>query len=206
VYDALNDSPTLTEMAVLSIYHLFIAIPYTRRVRQPEEVALNAISPGPLHAEIRDHCQQLVENPELILDFDPDKYQLATFDRNLVARDDIMVETKKLHDCGKLPCLRQMLTRFLEGAKATWIRFSSEFAPGGLIDGLNDAEKGRIWLPATNNINEGTLGSFIKHMRENPTAALATHNGLAMFKHNKTQAFMEMWFAPEDHQYVMQAA
>ncbi|KAJ7784794.1 hypothetical protein B0H14DRAFT_3506998 [Mycena olivaceomarginata] len=35
---------------------------------------------------------------------------------------------------------------------------------------------------------------------------LATHNGLVMFKCNETQAFMEMWFTSEDHQYVMQAA
>ncbi|KAJ6470311.1 hypothetical protein DFH09DRAFT_954862, partial [Mycena vulgaris] len=87
-----------------------------------------------------------------------------------------------------------------------WIRFSSEFAPSGLIDGLNDAEKGRIWLPATNDRNEGALGSFIVYMRGNPTAALATHNGLAMFKRNQTQGFMDMWFSPEDHQYTMRAA
>ncbi|KAJ7817071.1 hypothetical protein B0H13DRAFT_1923164 [Mycena leptocephala] len=97
-------------------------------------------------------------------------------------------------------------TRFLEGAKSTWIRFSSEFAPGGLIDGLNDDEKGRIWLPATNDRNEGALGSFIVYMRGNPTAALATHNGLAMFKRNETQMFMDTWFTPDDHQYVMKAA
>jgi hypothetical protein len=80
VYDALNDGPTLTELAVLAIYHLFVAVPYTRRVRAPEEVALNAISLGPLHEEIRDHCQLLIDTPELILDFDDESYLLATFD------------------------------------------------------------------------------------------------------------------------------
>ncbi|KAJ7915018.1 hypothetical protein B0H13DRAFT_2324819 [Mycena leptocephala] len=142
----------------------------------------------------------------MILDFDEETYALATFDGKEVVRDDVLAEIKKLYDSGKLPCLRQMLVRFLEGAKSTWIRFSSEFAPGGLIDGLNDNEKGRIWLPATNDRNEGALGSFIVYMRGNPTAALATHNGLAMFKRNETQTFMDTWFTPEDHQYVMKAA
>ncbi|KAJ7744781.1 hypothetical protein DFH07DRAFT_776983 [Mycena maculata] len=148
----------------------------------------------------------LIDNPELILDFDKEKYELATFDGKPVARNDVLVEIKRLHDSGKLPYLKQILVRLLEGAKATWIRFSSEFAPGGVIDGLNDAEKGSIWLPATNDRNEGALRSFIGHMHDTPTAALATHNGLAMFKRNATQAFMDMWFEAEDHQYVMKVA
>ncbi|KAJ7907868.1 hypothetical protein B0H13DRAFT_1618086 [Mycena leptocephala] len=206
VHDALDDGPTLTELAVLSLYHLFIAIPYIRRVREPEEVALNAISLGPLHAEIQDHCAMLLETPELVLDFDEEQYRMATFDGQPVARGEVMVEIQKLYGSGKLPYLREMFVRFLEGAKSTWLRFSSEFAPGGLIDGLNDAEKGRIWLPATNDRNEGALGSFIVYMRGIPTAALATHNGLAMFQRNQTQGFMDMWFSPEDHQYTMRAA
>ncbi|KAJ7439821.1 hypothetical protein FB451DRAFT_1415467 [Mycena latifolia] len=206
VYNTLEDGPTLTKLAVLALYHIFFAIHYQRRVRTPEEVALNAISLGPLHAEIRDHCQKIIDCPDMILGFDEESYSLATFDGKEVARDDVLAEIKKLHSSGKLPCLRQMLVRFLEGAKSTWIRFSSEFAPGGLIDGLNDAEKGRIWLPATNDRNEGALGSFIVYMRGNPTAVLATHNGLAMFKRNETQMFMDTWFTPDDHQYVMKAA
>jgi hypothetical protein len=164
VYDVLNDGPTLTELAVLSIYHLFITILYTRRVREPEEVALNAISLGPLHGEIQDHCAILLKTPELVLDFDEEQYRIATFDGQPVARGEVMVEIKKLYDSGKLPYLCEMFIRFLEGAKSTWIRFSSEFAPRGLIDGLNDDEKGRIWLPATNDWNEGALGSFIVYM------------------------------------------
>jgi hypothetical protein len=206
VYLALEDGPTLTELAVLALYHIFFVIPYQCRVRTPEEVALNAISLGPLHAEIQDHCQKIIDCPDMILDFDEETYALATFDGKEVVRDDVLAEIKKLYGSGKLPCLRQMLVRFLEGAKSTWIRFSSEFAPGGLIDGLNDTEKGRIWLPATNDRNEGALGSFIVYMRGSPTAALATHNGLAMFKRNETQTFMDTWFTSEDHQYVMKAA
>ncbi|KAJ6588296.1 hypothetical protein B0H19DRAFT_1301001 [Mycena capillaripes] len=190
VHDALDDGPTLTELAVLSIYHLFITIPYTRHVCEPEEVALNAISLGPLHAEIQDHCAMLLESPDL----------------TPVARGEVMVEIQKLYGRGKLPYLCEMFVRFFEGAKSTWIRFSLEFAPGGLIDGLNNAEKGRIWLPATNDRNEGALRSFIVYMRESPTAALATHNGLAMFRRNQTQGFIDMWFSPEDHQYTMRAA
>ncbi|KAJ7060824.1 hypothetical protein C8F01DRAFT_1253302 [Mycena amicta] len=56
VKDTLEDPPTLTKLAVMAIYHLFVATPYMRRVRAPKDVALNAISLGPLHAEILAHC------------------------------------------------------------------------------------------------------------------------------------------------------
>ncbi|KAJ7650528.1 hypothetical protein FB45DRAFT_1017922 [Roridomyces roridus] len=206
VYNALDDGPTLTELCVLALYHIFFSVPYTRRVRVPEEVALNTISLGPLHAEIRDHCQKIIDDPDFILDFDDDKYELATFDGKPPFRDDVLAEIKKLHDCGKTPYLREMLVRFLQGAKSTWIRFCSEYALGGVIDGLNDSEKGAVWLPATNDRNEGGLGSYIGEMREFPTMALAIHNGMGMFRRNETQAFMDMWFEPEDHQYLMVTA
>ncbi|KAJ7877232.1 hypothetical protein B0H14DRAFT_3784454 [Mycena olivaceomarginata] len=42
----------------------------------------------------------------------------------------------------------------------TWIRFSSEFAPGGLIDQSSATEKQLAWMPSTNDANEGALGAY----------------------------------------------
>jgi hypothetical protein len=38
--------------------------------------------------------------------------------------------------------------------------FTSEFAPGGLIDEATAEERELAWMPATNDENEGALGSF----------------------------------------------
>ncbi|KAF7303520.1 hypothetical protein MIND_00581200 [Mycena indigotica] len=206
VYDGLHDPPTLTELAVLAVYHILITVPYMRIVRQDSHVALNAIDLGPLHRDIRDHCQLLIENPDLILDFDEQLYPLATFDGREPANLTVLSQIKALSEMGTLPYLEAMLVTFLEGAMATWIRFSSEFAPGGIIDGLSEDEKARIWLPATNDHNEGALGSYVVWARNNATGALHTFNGLAMAQRNNVDAFAQNFLTKEDHHYILAAA
>ncbi|KAF7296200.1 hypothetical protein HMN09_01088700 [Mycena chlorophos] len=187
VYDGLYDPPTLTELAVLAIYHLFVGSPsHARAVRQPEEVALNAIQLGDLHAQMRDHCDKLVANPDLVLEAESETYELAAFDGKPLPRDDVMRQIKKLRADGQLPHLEQMLVRFLTGAKAT--------------------DKGRIWLPATNDHNEGALGGFIVYLRTHPSASLLVANAIAMYKRNHTQDWMNAWFSAEDHQHLIREA
>ncbi len=60
----------------------------------------------------------------------------------------------------ELPHLSPLLVAFFEGAAATWKRFTSEFAPGGLINEATTQEKDSAWMPPTNDANEGALGSL----------------------------------------------
>ncbi|KAF7358820.1 hypothetical protein MSAN_01221600 [Mycena sanguinolenta] len=203
----LKDPPTLTELAVLALYHVTISAPYMRAVRQDEDtIGLNAITLRPFHRDICDHCQALIDNPDLWLDFDPEVFALATFDGKTPARPELLHQIKQLNENGMLPHLDVMFPKFLEGALATWIRFSSEFVPGGVIDGLTDADKQRIWLPATNDRNEGALGGWVVWAQNNPTGALHTHNGLGMYRRNGTYEFCRTFFTPEDHKHVVAAA
>ncbi|KAJ7064012.1 hypothetical protein C8F01DRAFT_955585, partial [Mycena amicta] len=208
VSDGLNDGPTLTELAVLAIYHIVITVPYMQFVRQDSAVALNGASLGPFHARVREHCELLIEQPELVLGFDSEVYALATLDGE--SPDScglaLLERVKSLNDAGSLPHLQEMFVKFVEGAMATWIRFSSEYAPGGIIDGLDDAMKERIWRPATNDVNEGALGSYVVWARNNQTGALHTHNGLAMCQRNGADAFARRFFAADDYQFVIAAA
>ena len=41
-------------------------------------------------------------------------------------------------------------------------RFTSEYAPGGLIDEATEEEKNHAWMPLTNDVNEGALGSVVE--------------------------------------------
>ena len=50
------------------------------------------------------------------------------------------------------------LIAFFEAAGKTWQCFTSEFAPGGLIDETTAEEKEVAWMPPTNDANEGALG------------------------------------------------
>ncbi|KAJ7059127.1 hypothetical protein C8F01DRAFT_989706 [Mycena amicta] len=208
VSDGLHDGPTLTELAVMAIYHLLITVPYMQFVRQDDAVALNGASLGPFHARVREHCELLIEQPELVLGFDLDDYALAALNGELPDSDGLALldRVKSLNDAGSLPYLQEMFVKFVDGAMATWIRFSSEYAPGGIVDGLSDAMIERVWRPATNNVNEGALGSYVVWARNNQTGALHTHNGLAMCQRNGTDAFAARFFSAADYSFVIAAA
>ena len=95
-----------------------------------------------------------------------------------------------------------LLVAFFGGAFETWKRFTSEFAPGGLIDEATAEEKALAWMPATNDVNEGALGSFCVLMQHQPQLTLLQYNAQAMFYHNNTQAFMEKNFQDEDYKFI----
>ncbi|KAF8811731.1 hypothetical protein BYT27DRAFT_7088815, partial [Phlegmacium glaucopus] len=111
---------------------------------------------------------------------------------------------KKIHELSPtLPHLQDLLLVFFKGAAETWERFTSEFAPGGLIDEATTEEKELAWMPATNDVNEGALGSFRHLMRYQPQLTLLNHNALAMFFRNNTQAFMAAKFTEAvDYQHL----
>ncbi|KAF8800835.1 hypothetical protein BYT27DRAFT_7116520, partial [Phlegmacium glaucopus] len=73
----------------------------------------------------------------------------------------------------------------------------------GLIDEATTEEKELAWMPATNDVNEGALGSFRHLMRYQPQLTLLNHNALAMFFRNNTQAFMAAKFTEAvDYQHL----
>ena len=59
-----------------------------------------------------------------------------------------------------LPHIKELLIVFFQAALETWEWFTSEFAPGEAIDQATTEERELAWLPATNDENEGALGSF----------------------------------------------
>jgi hypothetical protein len=56
--------------------------------------------------------------------------------------------------------LSDVLVRFFQGALETWKRFTTEFTPGGVINEATGFQKELSWMPATNDVNEGILGSY----------------------------------------------
>ncbi|TFK16880.1 hypothetical protein FA15DRAFT_739248, partial [Coprinopsis marcescibilis] len=95
----------------------------------------------------------------------------------------------------------------LQGAAATWSRFTSEFAPGGLIDEATQEERDLAWMAPTNDVNEGTLGAFQLMMCKQPQLSLLGYNLQAMYFHNDTAAFIKHCFVkPEDFKFLHKMA
>jgi hypothetical protein len=68
LYKDLQDIPTLTELAVLSLYSQSVCITYMKQVCG--DAKTSALDLGPLHDDVKSHCKAIIENPGLLLDSD----------------------------------------------------------------------------------------------------------------------------------------
>ena len=148
--------------------------------------------------------QKIIANPDILLGSDA-SYATATLDGEEWQNPAVI---EKIHDIStSLPHLQDLLVVFFKGTAETWKRFTSEFAPGGLIDAATAEERELVQMPATNDKNEDALGSFRHLMWNQPQLTLLNHNVLAMFFRNNTQAFMAAKFTePADYQFLRQLA
>jgi hypothetical protein len=201
--NALADPCTITEFVAMVIYQNVITHPYMRQVRVPGTENINVLDLGPLHRTINDHCQSILDDPDIIFGGDM-SYTSATLDGKPWSDPEAMAAAITL--IPSLPFIRPITLAFFRGAQATWIRFSAEFAPGGVIDHATATEKQKAWMPPTNDANEGSLGGYRVAIRGKPSLTLHQYNSQAMFRRNNTQAFMDALFSPEDHAYIRREA
>ena len=89
------------------------------------------------------------------------------------------------------------------GAANGWDIFTAEFAIGGLIDSLTPAQLQLLFIPATNDANEGGLGSWHIHLCYNPNSMTATFSTKACLERNDTENFILTQMTDDDHQHVM---
>ena len=186
--NALQCDCTKSELAVLSLYAEAVSYPYMKSIRSSDEANQNMLNLGPLHSRVYKHIEMVIENPDLLLgkEISP---STATLNGENWQNPSVILKIQELEP--SLPHLRELLVVFFQAALETWERFTSEFAPGGAIDQATTEEKELAWLPATNDENEGALGSFRRLIRHQPQLTLLDYNALAMFFRNNTQAFMQ---------------
>src|SRR5260370_27668604 len=157
---------------------------------------------GPLYQKVSTHIWTIIINPSNLLCENPSSVT-ASLDGNEWQHPNIF---KSIRDLG-LPNLDELLIAFFTGVDETWTHFTSEFAPGGLIDAATTEEWDLAWMPATNNENEGALGLFHKLIRQQPQLTMQGYNGLTMFFHNNTQLFMKAKFTTdEDYKFLHKLA
>ncbi|CDO75906.1 hypothetical protein BN946_scf184768.g8 [Trametes cinnabarina] len=200
VYKGLQDIPTLTELAALTLYAQAITHPYMRIARSSQ----NGLKLGPLHDKLQCHIQVLIDHPELLLG-DAADYRKATLDGKLWERPEAVETVHKMAQ--NFPHLRQIFVAFLQGALTTWGRFSQEFAKGGAIDCATEAELDTAWVSSTNDHNEGALGSRCSWSHSRPNASEAYYNAQAKYHSNATEDFIQAHLhLPEDQQHLRAVA
>ncbi|KAH9898167.1 hypothetical protein C8Q73DRAFT_779911 [Cubamyces lactineus] len=199
VYNALQDVPTLTELAALTLYAQAITQPYIRVARRHQ----NGLLLGPLHHRLKTHIQSLIDNPDLLLSAGA-TFHTASLDGLDWEHPEAVSTVLKM--APSLPYLKPIFVAFLRGALTTWTRFTQEFAPGGAIDRASDAERDAAWIFPTNDHNEGALGRFRVWARSHPNGTEAYYNAQARVSHNQTEEFMAVHLTSEDDQKYLRAA
>ena len=199
LYNALKCNSTLTELAVMALYAQAISHPYIQHIRAPGK-DLNMLDLGPLHNEVLIHMQKIINTPDLLVGPKVSHTTGALYGQKWETPE-LFPTVKAMAD--RMPHLKQLVVVFFNGAKETWKRFASEFTPGGIIDEATFEEKDLAWIPPTNDLNEGLLGSYRQFMRFKPLASLLHFNANAMYQRNDTQAWVDKNFLEEDHRDVM---
>ncbi|KAF8059514.1 hypothetical protein FPV67DRAFT_1426248 [Lyophyllum atratum] len=202
VFKALTDIATLTELCVLALYSLSVSHPYMRSVRV-SGVQKNALDLKPLHVEVKVHCNAIIDKPTLLLAPDA-SHMTGSLDGKLWERPEVFYAIHQL--APSLPHLEPCLVAFFRGALDTWNRFTSEFEENGVISRLSASQKARIHIPATNDHNEGALGSLRVAMRAAPNLSLRKFNSKTMYKTNRTHAFISRRCRTADQKYLREAA
>ena len=157
LWNALHCTATKTELAVLTMYGQAISIPYTKCIQRFEAEKVNMLDLGDFHQKVLNHISKIIANPHILLS-PTVGFEVGTLDGDLWELPGSVAAVHSL--APGLPHLQPVLVEFFSGAANTWERFTSEFTPGGLIDEATPFGKDLAWLPPTNDINEGALGSF----------------------------------------------
>ena len=203
IYLGLHDNPTITELCVLILYALSVTHPYMRQVRGPNATETNLLDMGPVHDKVIAHCRAIIDNPDLLLSSEA-SYTTGSMDGVIWEQPDAFYAVHAL--ASGLPHLRGAMIAFFEGALDTWLRFTSEYQPDGLIASASAAERLRAYMLPTNDDNEGGLGEKRVTTRHAPNMTLESHNARATYRKNNTSAFIRKTLTLTDWKYLRRKA
>ncbi|KAF8157912.1 hypothetical protein B0H34DRAFT_674423 [Crassisporium funariophilum] len=160
---------------------------------------INILDLGPLHKKVKAHCIKIIDNPTLLLAANT-SHTAGTLDGKLWQRPEAFYAVHQM--APTLPHLELCLVALYRGALKTWNWFTSKFEEDGAIHGLSNAAKCRIHMSATNNHNEGALGSLRVAMQAAPNLSLQKFNSKMMYKKNGTHTFVDAECTPADKKFI----
>ncbi|KAI0035026.1 hypothetical protein K488DRAFT_83488 [Vararia minispora EC-137] len=129
--------------------------------------------------------------------------QIAELDRQLSARTQTEAIRQNAH---LMPYLLPQMLNYIATALDTYENgpYSDEFKEGGVIDTSTIAERCKVFLPATNDHNEGALGAL---RASDPSMTTTTFLASLMFSRNNTETFLrQMLNTAADQAYLLREA
>ncbi|KAJ7133049.1 hypothetical protein C8R44DRAFT_730245 [Mycena epipterygia] len=176
ILKGLNCVATMTEMVALSLYGVSVSWPYMAMVRGTKEQPINLLSLTDLHRKLPVFCAYISANPHILLDptTPPEKLTILMISYSLQFGNSF----------------GNFLIMF-SGCETGWIQFTPEFQVGGTFDCLTPEQRAILFIPSTNDANEGMLGSYRVHMRYHPNSTARSFSNQTRTERNNTEAFIK---------------
>ncbi|KAF8234101.1 hypothetical protein L208DRAFT_1263661 [Tricholoma matsutake] len=148
------------------------------------------------------HCA-IIKTPQLLLSLDVN-CKTGALDGKSWEWPKLFYAVQRMAD--SLLHLEPCLIAFFKGALETWEQFSSEFMDGGKISQLSEAKKDCLFIPATNDHNEGTLESLQQTWWCALNMTIGQYNARMLYKQNNTSSFVQSVLGPQSHKFLRQEA
>ncbi|KAJ7787218.1 hypothetical protein B0H14DRAFT_3505801 [Mycena olivaceomarginata] len=193
----------ISQMVALVLFCMAVMHLYALHIRGPGTENLNMLDLSPYHSSMKEHMKKLIADPTPFFSPSTDSYKIATLDGQPWS------DTKSWAACielfSTLPHVQPLMLAGLKSALECFKQFTTEFVEGGLIDTSTEAKRLKGNMPAHNDNNEGLLGGWHKFSHESPSSTVAHFTDQAMFKQNKTRAFIDDHMnTEEDQQFLRQ--
>ncbi|KAI5892028.1 uncharacterized protein SCHCODRAFT_02667573 [Schizophyllum commune H4-8] len=164
----------------------------------------NLLDTVKLHRRIPSFCDELGDHPERLFDESTSYKHQTLFGAPLTDRQ-FFAKARLLR--GELgDDVLRVISAMFHGAADGWRQFTAEFAPDGPIDRLSADQRRMLFIPATNDHNEGALGSWRLYIRHNPCSTPATFSALERANRNDSEAFITKVYTEALETFVMQSA
>ena len=165
----LADSPMMTEMAILALYHKSVSRPYAMQVCGLVNEGKNTLDLGPLHKDLETHCDEMILSPDLLIG-DSTSYTTGAF---YTTPWDQPVIDRILSIRNQLPHLCGALVAFFKGICEKWPAFTDKYGPGSEISKSTTEERALAFHSPTNDHNEGACAMFKNWSRQ--ASSMTTH-------------------------------
>ena len=177
VQAGLNDPPTRTELAVMSLYSQAISIPFVQHIRGPSDVPLNGLDLGPDYDRIKRHMRAIINNPDLLLQLGASPGVGTLYGKEWDNEDVVgFIRANRVF----FPHLREVLIAFFQGALRTWEEFTKDICSNPQVTEATPEQRRIAFRHPANDLNEGALGTLRQEYRAYPNITFSMVNAKLM--------------------------
>jgi hypothetical protein len=199
VVRGLGCSATLAELIVISLYGQIVSKPYMRLVRTATVTGKGLADLSTLHDTVQSHLKSIILDPGLVLS--PSALAATATLDGLEWDNPEVIQALRRHE-SELPYLTDLFISFCQGALQTWVRFTDEFLTDAPFACMSPEQRELAFMPPTNDVNEGALGTWRVWTRRFPCLTLHKYNALMTNRANKTEEYMEANFTDDQYSWT----